>query len=66
MVKGKGNYSPVGSLLKLIVMKVAFVVLAFLASANAVCFHEYGGIGEYHKACENHAARKINQLIMLC
>jgi hypothetical protein len=41
-------------------MKVALVILAFLASVNAVCWHEGGGIGEYHKACPGTVARKIN------
>jgi hypothetical protein len=45
-------------------MKVAFLILAFLALANATCYHEGGGIGEYHKACDSSVARKINQLII--
>merc|ERR1712122_419755 len=33
-------------------MKVLIVATALIASVSAFCFHQYGGIGEYHKACE--------------
>ena len=41
-------------------MKVLIVATALIASVSAFCFHQYGGIGEYHKACEASVGKILN------
>ena len=48
------------------------LIFAFFTTINAVCFHQYGGIGEYHWQCSDtigkqhrvpsHLARSDNKL----
>ena len=36
-------------------MKVLLFAALLIAYANAFCMHQYGGIGEYHRACSDSA-----------
>ena len=47
-------------------MKVLIVATALIASVSPFCFHQYGGIGEYHKACEASVGKIMNCFFLLC
>ena len=47
-------------------MKVLIVATALIASVSPFCFHQYGGIGEYHKACEASVGKILNCFFLLC